>query len=68
MKNMLLFLFLAGSTLLMFNYGTVDIYQGGNFIQEKFRGEKIAGHPERSRPERNNNNNNDAPTERYNSR
>ena len=65
MKNLLLFLFLAGSTLLIYTNGVVDIYQSGNIIQDKFRGEKIAGHPERSRPERNNN---DAPTDRYLSR
>jgi hypothetical protein len=66
MKNLLIFLFLAGSTLLIYNQGAVDIYQSGNFIQDKFRGEKIAGHPERSRPERNSSD--EAPSDRYHSR
>jgi hypothetical protein len=65
MKNLLIFLFLAGSTLLLYNHGAVNNYQSGNFTQDKFRGEKIAGHPERSRPERNNT---DTSTDRYLSR
>jgi hypothetical protein len=66
MKNLLIFLFLAGSTLLIYNQGAVDTYQTGNFIQDKFRGEKIAGHPERSRPERDSSD--DASSDRYLSR
>jgi hypothetical protein len=66
MRNLLIFLFLAGSTLLIYNHGAMDTYQSSNFIQDKFRGEKIAGHPERSRPERHNSD--DAPTDRYFSR
>jgi len=66
MRNLLIFLFLAGSTLLIYNQGALDNYQSGSFIQDKFRGEKIAGHPERSRPERNNTE--DVPTDRYFSR
>lgn len=66
MKNLLIFLFLAGSTLLIYNQGVVDTYQTSNFIQDKFRGEKIAGHPERSRPERDSSD--DASSDRYLSR
>lgn len=67
MKNLLIFLFLAGSTLLIFNHGAIDIYQTSNFIQDNFRGEKIAGHSERSRPERSNSDD-DNSSERYFSR
>jgi hypothetical protein len=67
MKNLLIFLILAGSTLLIYNHGSIGVYQYGNFIQDSFRVEKIAGHSERSRPERSNNDD-DTSTERHHSR